>query len=411
MFNNIPLFTEKKNPVTERCYSDPTTRLRQKYDPYYHCVDSADGVTLKVDGREMTMMSSNEYLGLSRHPKVIEAAKKALDEWGSSACGSRLANGTRPYHVALEEELAAFLGKEACHITAAGYLACMSSISSLAHRGDALIVDKSIHSALWDGVNLSAATVERFAHEDMNSLKALLQELDPAQPKIIVVDGIYSMEGHIASVPELIGLAKEYDAFTVVDDAHGFGILGENGRGTADHHGLTNDVDMIVGSFSKSLSSVGGFIAADKSVIEYLRTTSRQIIFSAGIAPSTVAAAHAALKVIQEEPEHKEKLWENTRYLQNILDEVGADYWDSPTPAIPIVIGNKEKCFRMWNALWKEGFFTVMSVSPGVPVGKDLIRCAVSSLHTKDQLDRFGEALKVAMKKCGISPKLKAVAA
>ena len=316
MFNNIPIFTENRNAVLERCHSDPTTRLRLKYDAYYRCVDGAKGAILTVDGKEMIMMSSNEYLGLSQHPKVIQAAKDALDEWGSSACGSRLANGTRRYHVQLEEELAEFLGKEACHISAAGYLACMSSISSLAQRGDALIVDKSIHSALWDGVNLSAATVERFAHEDMNSLKNLLQELDPAQPKVIVVDGVYSMEGHIASVPELVGLAKDFDCFLVVDDAHGFGVLGNQGRGTADHYGLTDEVDLIVGSFSKSLSSVGGFIAGDRAVIEYLRTTSRQIIFSAGIPPASVASARAALKVIQEDPEIQNRLWSNTRYLQ-----------------------------------------------------------------------------------------------
>ncbi|MEM9444016.1 MAG: aminotransferase class I/II-fold pyridoxal phosphate-dependent enzyme [Verrucomicrobiota bacterium] len=411
MFNNIPIFTDKRNAVLERCHSDPTTRLRLKLDVYYRCVDRANGAMLTVDGKDMIMMSSNEYLGLSQHPKVIEAAKRALDEWGSSACGSRLANGTRRYHVELEEEIAEFLGKEACHISAAGYLACMSSISSLAQRGDALIVDKSIHSALWDGVNLSAATVERFAHEDMNSLKRLLQELDPAQPKVIVVDGVYSMEGHIASVPELVELAKEFDCFLVVDDAHGFGILGDQGRGTVNHYGLTDEVDVIVGSFSKSLSSVGGFIAGDKAVIEYLRTTCRQIIFSAGIPPASVASARAALKVIQDEPEIHQKLWSNTRYLRRILDDLGVDYWDSPTPAIPIVVGNKDKCFRVWQALWKEGIFSVMSVSPGVPVGKDLIRCAVSALHTKEHLDKFGDALKIAMKKAGLQPKKKAIAA
>lgn len=402
---NIPLFTDKKNAVSERCNSDPTTRLRLKYNPYYHVVESSKGVELEVEGQKMVMMSSNEYLGLSQHPKVIEAAKKALDETGSSACGSRLANGSRRYHVELEEELAAFLGKEACHITAAGYLACMASISSLAHRDDALIVDKSIHSSLWDGVNLSAATVERFAHGDMNSLKTLLGELDPAQPKIIVVDGVYSMEGHIAPIPELVELSKAFDAFLVVDDAHGFGVLGNEGRGVTNHFGLSKEVDLLVGSFSKALASVGGFIAGDRGVIEYLRTTSRQIIFSAGIAPASVAAARASLKILQEEPEHRERLWANTKHFRQVLDEVGLDYWNSPTPQIPIVIGNKEKCFTMWKSLWNQGFFTVMSVSPGVPVGKDLLRCAVSSLHTTEQISRFGEALKVAMKKAGVSAK------
>lgn len=401
----IPLFTEKKKPVSERCASDPNTRLRLKYSPYYHSVDEAVGVDIMVQGRRMVMMSSNEYLGLSQHPKVKEAAKKAVEEWGTSPCGSRLANGTRRYHLDLEEELADFLGKESCHVTSAGYLACMASVTSLAQRGDALIVDRSIHSALWDGVSLSAGTVERFTHEDMHSLEMLLNQLEPGQPKIIVVDGVYSMEGHIASLPRLVELANKFEAFLVVDDAHGFGVLGEDGRGSCHHYDLSRDVDLIAGSMSKSLASTGGFIAGDKSTIEYLRSSCRQIIFSAALAAPAAAAAHAALKVIKTEPEHRQKLLSNTKLLQEILQSLGLDYWDSPTPAVPIVIGNKEKCYSMWKSLWEQGFFTVMSISPGVPVGKDLIRTAVSALHTPDQLHRFGEALKVAMKKAGLKPR------
>lgn len=405
----IPLFTDRDKPVVERCRTDPNTRLRLKYAPYYHVVEEAEGLDLVVDGKRMTMMCSNEYLGLSMHPAVREAAKAAVDRWGTSPCGSRLANGSRRYHVELEEALADFVGKEACHVSVAGYMSCVSSLSSLAQRDDALIVDKSIHASLWDGARLSGADIERFTHEDVRSLKALLAQLDPGQPKIIAVDGVYSMEGHIASLPQIAQLAGEYDAFLVVDDCHGFGVLGRDGRGVADHFGLTEQVDLICGSFSKSLASTGGFIAADRATVEYLRSSSRQIIFSAAITPSAAAAALASLQVMKTEPQHLTQLWENTRYLQGILDALGLDYWGSPTPAVPIVIGNKEKAYFIWKSLMEQGFFTVVSTSPGVPAGKDLIRTAVSALHTREMLDRFGDALKAAIKKVGFRP-LSAVA-
>jgi 8-amino-7-oxononanoate synthase len=399
------VFSRKSKPIVERCESDINTRLRLKYAPYYRVIDSADGVNIVVEGRPMVLMSSNEYLGLARHPKVVAAARKALDEWGSSSCGSRLANGSRAYHVELEEALAAFLGKEACHVTSAGYLACICSLSSLVQRGDILLVDPSIHSSLWDGALLSGAKLERFAHEDMDSLAKVLEQLDPKQAKAIAVDGVYSMEGHIASLPRLCELAEQHRAALVVDDAHGLGILGRDGRGVCDHLGVTERVDLIAGSFSKSLASTGGFVAGSKALIEYLRSSSRQIIFSAAISPPAAASARAALQVIQEEPQHRERLWANTRHLRGIVESLGLDTWQSQTPALPIVVGDKEKCYWMWKALWDEGFFTVMSIAPGVPPGKDMIRSAVTALHTTEQLDRFGEALKVAMKRAGLKLK------
>ena len=400
----VPFFAGRDKPVAARCRNDPNTKMRLRFAPYYNVVEEANGLDIVVDGRRMVMMSSNEYLGLSNHPEVRRAAKAAIDQWGTSPCGSRLANGSRAYHVELEDELAAFLGKEACHVSVAGYMACVSSLASLAQRKDTLIVDKSIHASLWDGVRLSGADVERFTHEDMGSLERLLGQLDPDRPKIIAVDGVYSMEGHVASLPRLVELAEEYDAFLVVDDCHGFGVLGRDGRGVADHFGLTDKVDLICGSFSKSLASTGGFIAADRATIEYLRTSSQQIIFSAAITPAAAATALASLRVMQREPEHRERLWENTRHLQGILRAMGLDIWESPTPAVPIVIGDKEKLYFIWKSLQEQGFFTVMSISPGVPVGKDLIRTAVSALHTKEMLDRFGDALKVAIKKAGFKP-------
>lgn len=397
----IPSFKQKTKPVVDRCQSDPATKLRLKYSPYYQVIEQADGTDVVIRGKKMVLMSTNEYLGLSRHPKVIEAAEQALRKWGASPCGSRLSNGSRAYHIELEQELAQFLNREACHVMVAGYLACVASVS-LAQRGDALIVDKNIHASLWEGARLCGADIERFTHGDTNSLEQVLKGLPAKQPKILAVDGVYSMEGHIAPLDEFTRLASEFDAFLVVDDAHGLGILGKDGRGVADHFGVNDQVDLVCGSFSKSLASTGGFLAGKKDTIEYLRSNSRQIIFSAAITPAAAAAAQAALRVMQAEPEHREKVWDNTRYFRGILDSIGLDYWDSPTPAVPIVIGSKEKCYFVWKSLQDQGFFTVMAIAPGVPPGKDLIRTAISALHTREQLDRFGEAIKIAAKKAGV---------
>ena len=401
----LGLFAQKKKAVLARIENDSATKLRLRYAPYYRHASSAQGITVQVEGRSMVMMSSNEYLGLSQHPRVMAGAQQALAQWGSSSCGSRLANGSRTYHEELEEALAAFLGKEACHVTVAGYMACAGSLAGLAQLRDALIVDNSIHASLWDGALLSRADIERFTHNQPHSLAALLKELPREQPKIIAVDGVYSMEGHISPLPEIVALADEYDAVMVVDDAHGFGVWGRDGRGICDHHGVTDQVELIVGSFSKSLASAGGFMAGSRAMIEYLRSHCRQIIFSAAITPMAAGAARAALQVMQEEPQHRAKLLANAQHLRGLLDQLGVDYWQSPTPAIPMVIGNTEKAFMVWKSLWDDGFFTVISISPGVPKGKDLVRCSVSALHTTEQLDRFAEAVRKAFKKVGLPVK------
>jgi 7-keto-8-aminopelargonate synthetase-like enzyme len=275
----------------------------------------------------------------------------------------------------------------------------MGAIAGIARRGDVVILDKSVHACLWDGAQLSGATVEKFSHENTESLEKILLGLDKDQAKIIIVDGVYSMEGHIASLPKIISLAERHRAFIIVDDAHGIGVLGTHGKGVSEHFGVSDQLGLLVGSFSKALGSVGGFIAGSRKAIEYLRTHCRQIIFSAALSPTNSAAALEALNVIEDHPEIREKLWDNTRYLKKILDNLGADYLGSPTPAIPIIIGDKEKCFFIWKSLWEQGFFTTMSIAPGVPQGQDLIRVAVNSTHTHEQLDSFGVALSIAFKK------------
>jgi 7-keto-8-aminopelargonate synthetase-like enzyme len=393
------LFSKNKKALLDRCRDDPATKMRLKYAPFYHAIDAQRGTDIRLDGRDMIMLSSNDYLGLSFHPKVIEAGRAALLEWGSSTTGARPSNGSRAYHLRLEEKIAAFLGREACHVHSAGYLSCLSSIAAFAQKGDLILADKNIHSCLWDGIRLSTAVAERFSHNNPDDLRSVAATLDSAAPKILVVEGVYSMEGHISRLPEIMEVADAYGCFSVVDDAHGFGVLGREGRGTVDHFKLNDRVDVICGSLSKSLASTGGFVAASRDVIEYLRSHSKQTIFSAALSPSQAACAEAALEIMQTEPQHLERLWKNTHRYRAILKGLGLDTWDSETPAVPIVLGSKERVYMFWRALLEKNVFTVMSISPAVPAGKDLIRTAVSAMHTDEQIDKIGDAMAYALKK------------
>ncbi|MEZ5277522.1 MAG: pyridoxal phosphate-dependent aminotransferase family protein [Opitutaceae bacterium] len=386
------------NIIAERCRTDQASVLRRKYAPWYHTFESQQGTRVVLDGRELVMLSSNDYLGLTSHPKVIEAAERALRMWGSSTTGARLSNGSRRYHQELEETLAAFLGKEACHITSAGYLSCLSAVAAFATRGDIIVVDKNIHSCIWDGIRLSHATMERFSHNNPADLAAVLKVIDPAAAKLLAIEGVYSMEGHIAPLPDFLDAAEPHGCFVVLDDAHGFGVLGREGRGTADHFGVNERIDVNCGSLSKSLSSTGGFVAGSNDVIEYLRTHSRQTIFSAAISPAQAACAGAALEVMQTEPEHLERLWSNTRRYRALLEDLKLDLWGSETPAIPVVLGSRERAYLFWKHLMDKGVFTVMSIAPGVPPGKDLVRTAVSAAHTEEDFEKIEVAFRHAVK-------------
>lgn len=394
----FPFFNRASKPLLERCRNDYATKMRLKYAPYYHAMEDQAGTRVRLDGREMIMLSSNDYLGFSFHPKVIEAAEAAVRRWGTSTTGARPSNGSRAYHLELEEALARFLGREACHVHSAGYLSVMASVAGFAQKGDLVLADKNLHSCLWDGIRLSHAAVERFSHNNPDDLRQLLQTAGADVVKLLIIEGVYSMEGHIARLPELTEIAAQYGCFTVLDDAHGFGVLGRQGRGTADHFGLNDRIDVLCGSLSKSLASTGGFVAGSRETIDYLRTHSKQTIFSAAIAPSQAAAALAALGLMQSEPEHLERLWRNTRRYVGILTSLGLDTWETQTPAVPIVLGSRENAYRFWRSLLDQGIFTVMSIAPAVPPGKDLIRTAVSAMHTDAEIDRIGEAMARAVK-------------
>ena len=390
---------QKNNGIWNRILSDDSTRLRLKYDAYYHIFEDQTGTRVTKEGKEYVMLSSNDYLGLSQHPKIKEAGMKALQKWGSSTTGARLANGGRIFHRALEEDLADFLGMEACHVFSAGYLACASAITGFVDRNDLVFADKNLHSSLWSGIKLSGAKCERFAHNHPEHLREILAYEDPNTNKALVVEGIYSMEGHIARLPELLEVAKEFGAFFILDDAHGIGVLGDDGKGTANHFGLTDQIDVICGSFSKSFSGMGGFVCASKEAIDYMRSHSKQTIFSAALSPASTACAHAALGIIRSEPEHRKKLEANLARYRRLLDELNLDTWNSESPAVPIVLGKKEKVYYFWKALLEKGVYAIISIAPGVPPGKDLIRTAISAAHTEEDFDLIEEAFRYAVTK------------
>ncbi len=385
-------------PILKKFHSDDATKLRLFYAPYYKTFERQRASRVWLEGREYVMLSSNDYLGLCWHPKVIEAGEKALREWGSSPTGSRMANGSRAYHRQLEEALACFLRKERCHVFSAGYLACMSAVSTFAQKGDLILADRNLHSSLMSGVALSGAEVVRFAHNSAEDLRSILIAEEAPRDKMLVVEGVYSMEGHVAALPELLASVDEERTLVVLDDAHGLGVMGPEGRGTAQALGLGDRIDLLCGSLSKSLASVGGFVAGSSELIEYLRTHGRPLIFSAAIPPASAACALAALEVLQAEPQHHARLWANTRRFHALLDELKLDYWGSQTPATPIVLGSRQRVFSFWKKLLECGVFTVMSLSPAVPPGKDLLRTAISAAHTDEDMDLVERAFREAVK-------------
>jgi len=393
----ISLAANSGNPVRNRVVKDSLVKMQEKYQVYYHTFDRQEGTRVWKDGKERVMLASNDYLGLGNHPKVIEAGKRALDQWGASTTGARLANGSRQFHISLEEKLADFFGVEACHVSVAGYISCMSAVATFVQRGDLICVDKNVHSSLMSGISLTDGNVERFRHNNPEDLREILNYGKVKTPKFIIFEGVYSMEGHIAPLPELLEIAESHQCFTIMDDAHGFGVLGKEGRGTQSHFNLGNKVDLLCGSFSKALSSTGGFVAGERFLIDYLRTHSKQTIFSAALSPVQAQCAEAALDILKTEPEHWNRLWDNTRRYRKMLLEKGLDIWDSQTPAIPIVLGSKEKAYYFWKALMDKGVFTVMSIVPGVPPGQDLVRTSISARHTDADFEMIDQALDYAI--------------
>jgi len=355
--------------------------------PFFRTIESEQDTVVKIAGKDVLMFGSNSYLGLTNHPKLKEASKQAIDKYGSGCAGSRFLNGTLDLHLELEEELAKFVGKDGSIVFSTGYQVNLGVISSIPGRHDYIILDELDHACIIDGSRLSFAKVLKYKHNNMESLEKALKRTEMDKIKLIAVDGVFSMEGDLAKLPQIVEIAKKYNANVMVDDAHGLGVMGDHGRGTADHFGVTDDVDLIMGTFSKSLASIGGFIAGSNDSINYLKHNARSLIFSASIAPANAASALAALKLMQQEPERIAKVWDNTRYAMKLLKEYGFDTGHSETPIIPILIRDDYKTFILTKKLLEQGVFVNPVISPAVPSSSSLIRFSLMSTHTHEQID------------------------
>src|ERR1035437_696226 len=355
--------------------------------PYFRPISSAQGTEVMLDGKRVLMFGSNSYMGLTDHPKVKEAAMAAIGKYGTGCAGSRFLNGTLDIHLACEEKLAQFVKKEEALLYSTGFQVNQGVIACLVDHDDCVILDKLDHASIVEGARLSTGTLVRFKHNDMSSLAHALESCPPSGGKLIVVDGVFSMDGDLANLPGIVILAAKHDALVMVDDAHGIGVLGEQGSGTASHFGLTDKVDLIMGTFSKSLASLGGFVAADAATIKYLKHNSRALIFSASMPPSNVAAVMAALEIIQAEPERNRALWDNTHRLADGLRRMGFSLGNSVTPILPVHIGDNFVCFQACPLPQEEGVFATPVVAPAVEPGHALLRVSLMATHTFDQID------------------------
>jgi len=370
--------------------------------PYFLPFEGTEGTEVFYKGRKLIMLGSNNYLGLTHHPKVKEAAKKAIDEYGTSVSGSRFMNGTLKIHRELEEALAEFLQKETALVFSTGYQTNLGTISALLSPKDYAVMDKEDHASIVDGWKMSGAHFARFNHNDMESLESALSKIPDDAGKLIVVDGVYSMAGDIAPLPQIVELKKKYGARLMVDDAHSIGVLGKNGRGTANYFGLEKETDIIMGTFSKSFASLGGFIAGDKEVINYVKHFARSFIFSAAMTPASAAAALASLKVMQEEPERIEHLWSIANRMRKGLKELGFDTGTSNTPVIPVYIRDRWKTVFIWKELFDLGVYVNPVFPPAVQPNDSLLRTSYIATHTEEQIDRALSIFEKAGKKIGI---------
>jgi 8-amino-7-oxononanoate synthase len=373
----------------DKCYNftEAKIAIAAGYYPYFLPLTGNEGTEAVFKGKRLIMCGSNNYLGLTVDPRVRQAAIEAIEKFGSSCTGSRFLNGNLEFHEQLERELAAYVGKEAALVFSTGMQVNLGTISALIGRGDYVILDKEDHASIVDGAILSMGEIRRYAHNDMGELERLLSKLPTDKGKLVVVDGVFSMGGDLAPLPEIVALCKEYDARLMVDDAHGLGVTG-GGRGTSWQMGVTDDVDLIMSTFSKSFASLGGFIAGDEPVIHYIKHHARSLLFSASIPPSAAAAALAALNIMREEPERVQRLNDIGDYMRAGYKRLGFNTGNSTTPIIPIIIGDRMRTLMVWHVLFDAGVFVNPVLTPAVPQGMDLLRTSYMATHTYDQLDK-----------------------
>lgn len=385
------------------------TQKKQKYDiakeqniyPYFHALTTGQDTEVVMEGNKTVMIGSNNYLGLTADKRVIEAGVEALKKYGSGCSGSRFLNGTLDIHKQLEEELAEFLHKEACMTFSTGFQSNLGIISALCGRHDVVLCDKENHASIYDAIKLSYAKMERYRHNDMEDLEARLKDVPSEFGILIVTDGVFSMSGEICKLPEIVALAKKYGARVMVDDAHGLGVLGEGGRGTAEYFGLENEVDIIMGTFSKSLASLGGYMAASRRVVDYVMHTSRPYIFSASITPASVACARESLRILRSEPQRVKALHDISDYMREGLKAQGIAIIESKTPIIPIYVYDDEKAFIACKLLLERGVYVNPVVSPATPEGFALLRTSYTATHTKEQLDYAIKEIKAVLTELG----------
>lgn len=370
--------------------------------PYFRQISSSPDTQVIAEGKEVIMIGSNNYLGLTTHPKVIEEIHEAVDKYGSGCTGSRFLNGTLDIHVKLEEELADFMQRDAALVFSTGFQTNLGTISTLIGKDDTIFGDRANHASIVDGCRLAFGEFKKYKHNDMADLERMLAKNNSDNGKLIVTDGVFSMEGDIADLPRLVELAATYRARIMVDDAHSIGVLGDNGRGTAEHFKLEDKVDIVMGTFSKSFASLGGFITGDEDIIHYIKHHSRALIFSASPPPAAVAAVRATLKILKAEPERRKRLWEITERMHREFTDMGFDIGPTQTPIVPILIGEDMKTFAFWKALTEAGLFTNPIISPAVPPGGALIRTSYTATHTDQQLDRVLETFQEIGKEFGI---------
>jgi len=370
--------------------------------PYFRVISSAQDPVVTIDGRELVMLGSNNYLGLTNHPEIKRAATEALEKYGTGAAGSRFLNGTLDIHVQLEEVLADFVQREAVLTFSTGFQVNLGTISCLLDRRDLVFLDNLDHACIIDGARLGFGKAIKYRHNDMQDLEERLAVSDDAKGKLIVTDGVFSMEGDLAKLPDLVRLKKKYGARLMVDDAHGVGVFGEHGRGTPEHFGVEDEVDLLMGTFSKSLAAVGGYIAGDRRIIDYIKHRARALIFSASPPPASVASVIKAVEIIKREPERRQRLWENTEYMKREFTNLGYDTGSSESPVIPLVVGEDMTAFQMTRRLQEEGVFANPVVSPAVPPGRAMIRTSYMATHTREHLDRSLEAFAKVGRELGV---------
>ena len=389
--------------IFEKCAGFTTAKeaIAAGIYPYFLALEASEGNEAIYHGRRMIMCGSNNYLGLTTHPKVREAAEAAIRKYGTSCTGSRFLNGTLEMHEQLEHELAEYVHKEAALVFSTGMQTNLGTISALVSRGDVVILDKDDHASIVDGARLSWGETKRFRHSDMKDLEHVLAAIPEKKGKLVVVDGLYSMGGDIAPLPEIVPLCKKYGARLMVDDAHAIGVLG-GGRGTAAHYGMTEQVDLIMSTFSKSFASLGGFIAGDEPVVHYIKHFARSLIFSASIPPANAAAALAALEVMRTEPERIQRLHDIAEYMRKSYRQLGFNTLNSTTPVIPILIGDTMRTIGVWKMLFDNGVFVNPVLSPGVPEGQELLRTSYMATHTDDQLNRVLSVFEQVGKQMGL---------